>query len=562
MKRLIYRLLSLNIGTKLTITFIFLIFITSVPLSYVVINLSERIFYENTVKSLKDNIISEEFQLRYYMINRDYWSLFKFVKGLAQKNSVSEAAVIDGKGRVLAHSDPQRYPIGSEYSGKGDISYPIVGLGSEVGSVVLLLNRESIWAEFKPIRLFLMFSALPFALISLLLGVLISYRIRSRLSRIEKSIEVAKKGNLAELERVEFLEKDELQDFADFLFETIKALRNYYENIDFAQRFYGNLLNTINELVFVTDRDGKVFYVNDKVRDIGYRMEELIGRSIESIVEYPKEFVQEKESKYREVRVKGRDRAIPALMGVAHYEDWNIVTLVDISDRKVLEEKLKRMELFSTLGEMSANLAHELKNAMLPLNLLSSVDKLSEEDLFVIRNSLSRMTRLVNMFLNFAKPSSVERTKFKLSLVVDEVLSLTETKVKEKNVRIVKKVEDVEVASSRDLIEIILINLLSNAIDAVEERGEVGIQVFLEGGILNIEVWDTGKGIPEEEKEKVFEPFYTTKEGGSGLGLSIVLRNVYLLKGTLELNSEPGKGSIFKIKIPVQGAEHGKYPPY
>ncbi len=559
MERLIAKALSLSIGTKLTLTFIALIAMTSIPLSFVVIQFSEKVFYENVVKSLRDTIVSEELQIRYYIINRDYWSLFKLVRGLVDKTAVREAVVVDGNGKVLAHSDPQRYPIGSSYGGKVDIDYPIKGFRTSIGSVKLVLDEESIWAEFAPVKLFLMFSALPFTLISLVLGLFISYRIRSRLFRITASIEQIRKGDLSNLNRVEFREKDELQEFADFLFSTIKALKNYYENIDYAQKFYMNLLNTINEIVFVTDEEGRIFYANDNVRSIGYKLNDLLGLKIDSLVRYNTK--EEKTNKYREVLILGKHREIPALMGEVIYENWRIVTLIDISDRKAMEEELRRREAMSILGEMSANFAHELKNAMLPLKLLSSVDSFSEEDVRVIRNSLMKMDRLVNMFLNFARPVPVEKTKFSLTSIVEDILSLIERKAKEKGVKLIKDVDDVEVVSSRELIEIILVNLLSNAVDAVDGGGEVGVRVRVREDTLKIEVWDTGRGIPKEDLDRIFEPFYTTKDSGSGLGLSIVMKNVYLLKGSIQVNSEEGKGTIFKVSIPIQGVQGGKHTP-
>lgn len=559
MRNLISKALSLSIGTKLTLTFIALIAITSIPLSFVVVQFSEKIYYENIVKSLKENIISEELQLRYYIINKDYWGLFKFVKGLSEKSSVYEASVVDSNGMVLAHSKPQKYPIGSPYRVKGDIVYPIRGLSSDLGSVILVLDNESIWAEFRPVKLFLMFSALPFTGISLFLGLFISYRIRARLSRIKGSIERINRGQLDELSRVEFLEKDELQEFSDFLFNTISTLRNYYENIDYAQRFYMNLLNTINEIVFVVDEEDKILYTNGRVRQLGYETNDLIGISIGRIVETREAGINFKGQKYREVMVKGRNGHTPALMGVVSYDTWKIITLIDISDRKAMEEKLKRMELLSTLGEMSANFAHELKNAMLPLRLLSSVENFSREDVEVIRNSLSRMSRLVNMFLNFAKPVNVEKTKFKLSLIVDEILFLVSSKVRDKDVELVKEVEDAELITSRDLIEIILINLLSNAVDAVGERGRVGVRAYVEEEVLNIEVWDTGEGISPEDMDRIFEPFYTTKDSGSGLGLAVVMKNVYMLGGNLQVSSQRGRGTTFKVKIPIKGVQDEKH---
>ena len=556
-KVIIDKLLNLSIGTKLTLAFIVLVSITAIPLSIIVIKLSEKVFYDNIIRSLNDSLRSEELQIRYYIINRDYWNLFKLVKGLAEKRSVLEAAVVDEEGKVLAHSSPQEHPIGSFYGSGGDIVDSISGLGSGIGSVVLVLDQESIWEEFKPIRLLILFAAFPFTGLSIFFGVLISSRINTRLSKIRESIERIRRGDLRDPQGVQFREKDELQDFADFLLSTISTMRTYYDNIEYAQRFYMNLLNAINEIVFVIDREERIFYTNSQVKTIGYSMDERMGMNIREIIQIPEgAFTQN--SKYSEVIVKGKERKFPALMGIAEFEDWEILTLIDISERKSMEEKIRRMEIFSTLGEMSANFAHELKNAMLPLGLLSSVNRLSEEDISVIKNSISRMGKLINMFLNFAKPVSVERTKFRISTAVEEVLSLVSSKIRNRNIRLVKDVRDAEVVSSRDLIQIILINLVSNAIDAVGGEGEVGVKVYIKDGVLMMEVWDSGHGIPRDEIGRIFEPFYTTKDSGYGLGLSIVLRNVYLLKGNIHVSSEKGGGTVFKVNIPLRGVQDAK----
>ncbi len=552
MKGLLSKVLSLNMGTKLSLTFALLIALTSVPLSFIIVSYSKKTFYNGILNSVRESLMSEELQLRNHIINRDYWSLFKLVKSLSEKSYVREAVVIDGLGKVLAHSDPQKHPIGSSFGRAGDVEFRVRGFNKDIGKVVVFLDREMIAESFRPIRLFLMASALPFSAVSVLLGFFISYRIRSRLLRIKDSMRKVREGSLKGIERVEFWEKDELQEFSDFLFETISRLKSYHDNLEYAQSFYKNLLDTINELVMVTDQEGKILYANRKIEALGFSMDDLLGLGIENIVEDREgaDF-----SSYREVKVKGKNGSFPALMSVSPVGEWKIISLVDISERKLMEEKLRKMEILSSLGEMSASFAHELKNTMLPLKLLSSVDHLTEEDMEVIRRCIGKADRLVNTFLNFARPTSAEVTKLHLAKVVGDVLFFLEAKIKEKRVNLRKEVENNNVFTNREMLETILINLLSNAVDAVDEGGEVGIRAFVSEGILNVEVWDRGKGIPKEDIDRVFNPFYTTKNSGTGLGLAIVMRNVYLLKGSVEVMSEEGKGTTFKVYIPCRGQE-------
>lgn len=550
------KILSLNIGQKLTLAFLTAIILTSVPLSIMVVGISKRLFFEYSVNSVLDNLRSEEFQLRYHIINRDYWSLFKFTKGLAEKPIVKEVCILDKWGRVLAHSDPQRYPIGSEYPEEGDLSYTIEGVDTNIGKIAVTLDPKAIDAQFAPVKLFLIGSALPSTILSILFGFLIAQRIKSRMDRVRSEMRKLREGRFEEIERVEFLEKDELQDFSDFIFETFEKIREYYDNMEFAQRFYVNLLSSISEVVLVTDKEGRILYANRAIERTGYALNEVIGESIDRFVK--REEIPYEGGPYREVLFKGRKESFPALMGEVDTGEWSIITLVDISERKALEESMKRMELFSVLGEMSANFAHEIKNAMLPLKLLTDIDELGREDVETIKTSITRMDRLVNLFLNFARSSDTKVNKVNLRRFVEEILFFLKPKLEEKEVRLVTDIGECEALISKDLVELILINLITNAIDAVERRGKVEVRGRCEGDLLILEVKDNGKGIPKEELGKIFDPFYTSKKGGTGLGLAIVMKNLYLLGGSVEVSSEVGKGSIFRVKIPVQGAEDGK----
>ncbi len=220
--------------------------------------------------------------------------------------------------------------------------------------------------------------------------------------------------------------------------------------------------------------------------------------------------------------------------------------------RKVIVEK----ERLAMLGEMASVLAHEIRNPLGSIKgfaqYLSEQDSAKKELLDIIVSESKRLERLTDDMLVYARPVELRLEEISLhELINDVVQSLQPTHNTSSNIDIKTLVPtDIKVNSDRDKLRQILINIIQNSIDAVNENGIIEIKTEPSDDKITILVSDNGRGMDNETKQRAFKPFFTTKTMGTGLGLAIVDKLIKSISGTIELESEPHKGSTFRITIP------------
>ncbi len=259
--------------------------------------------------------------------------------------------------------------------------------------------------------------------------------------------------------------------------------------------------------------------------------------------------------------VKIRDRGRKDEIGVL-INSYN--EMVDkLSERKELEEKLKKTEQLSLIGQLSSGIAHEIRN---PLNFLSlsighikeSIIEGKEEDKAEIIKLLDNLTKeiykvneLIHNFLFLGKPITLNKSWIMTEGLIQEAVYLVKDKVKD-GVEILVACRDGNspMFCDREYMRICLLNLLLNAVQAIDGTGHVVIECGSEERVAYISVKDTGAGIEKEELEKIFEPYYSTKKFGMGLGLAITKRFVEAHGGTISIESRIGEGTTMKIAVP------------
>jgi signal transduction histidine kinase len=224
------------------------------------------------------------------------------------------------------------------------------------------------------------------------------------------------------------------------------------------------------------------------------------------------------------------------------------------------EEELMHADRLAVLGELSATLAHEVRNPLAAVK--GAVEILREpgsssaersEFLAILEKEVERLNRVVDNYLSVAKRSPIQTGRAELAEVVSSVVALVEGRTRKQsiNVQISHSNEQAAVPLNPDLLRQVILNLFLNSISAMPDGGLLDITTELQDGYLKISVGDTGMGMGEEEQSRVFDPFYTTKEGGSGLGLSIVKRIVEGLGGSVGLESQKGLGTRVSMSIPI-----------
>lgn len=228
----------------------------------------------------------------------------------------------------------------------------------------------------------------------------------------------------------------------------------------------------------------------------------------------------------------------------------------------VANGELARRERLSILGEVAAKLAHQLRTPLAAALLyvghlarpgLAEADRVRFADKTLGR--LRYLERLIQDMLAFVKGQQGQRIQFGVHALVDEVWQVIEPQATllEVTLELVRQGGDERLEADRPAVLGSLINLLENAVQASEPGGKVTFTVISGGAFVAFRVADQGQGIAEADRERLFEPFYTTRSEGSGLGLAIVKQTADAHGGWLEVNSEPGKGSQFGLFLPVAG---------
>ena len=261
--------------------------------------------------------------------------------------------------------------------------------------------------------------------------------------------------------------------------------------------------------------------------------------------------------------------------------------LRDSQERLILSEKL------ASLGTMAAGMAHEIKNPLVSLRTFTQLLTQKWEDkeyrekfAAIIPHEIERINKIAESLLKFGRPMKPELVKVDVNTLLEEVILLFENEFKKYNVRVTKKIAELpEIYGDPGQLSQAFVNIVKNGLEAMQEKGgelvvktDIGEVIKLgKGGkrqavqkgdevvwgeeeehgrpvpVIFIEITDTGEGISEESMKSLFDPFYTTKMSGTGMGLPITLRIIEEHKGSLKVRSRPGKGTTFIITLPQKG---------
>ena len=239
-----------------------------------------------------------------------------------------------------------------------------------------------------------------------------------------------------------------------------------------------------------------------------------------------------------------------------------IILIRDITKLQKLRVIANRNNRMKELGEMAASVAHEIRN---PLGGIEGFATLLSRDLvdqpeqqqmahYIIEGTKS-LNRLVTNVLNYTRPMHLELQICNINEVIDDVIKITKTDSHlNKNINIKFEILNGSIFLSIDkiLIKSALLNTIINGIQAMSNGGELTIKSYRKDESANIEISDNGEGISEENIEKIFSPFFTTKHTGSGIGLAETHKIIQAHGGTIEVDSKCKDGTTFIIKIPFK----------
>jgi two-component system, sporulation sensor kinase E len=358
-----------------------------------------------------------------------------------------------------------------------------------------------------------------------------------------------------------------------------QSLQSFVLKLSREKGFLETLFNTIQEGIIVTGADGRISYLNAAASELlGIDAERAVGEPLSRHVrelDWRKIWSADKDE-WRKVMTHELEVFYPRQRFLSFYivplvdEGSSVVTgmaiiLRDVTETRKNTESAIESERLSALTLLAAGVAHEIGN---PLNSLNIHLQLMErelktlppekaeplrEDLRVARDEIARLDRIISQFLRAVRPTKPELQRASINEIVTEALALLEREIRDRDILVEQELGRNLPQSLVDRAQLkqAFYNLIKNALQAMRAGGILRVRTEATDVHIIVSFIDTGHGIAPEQIGRVFEPYYTTKEEGSGLGLMIVQRIVREHGGSLEVESDAGRGTTVRIKLPI-----------
>ena len=345
--------------------------------------------------------------------------------------------------------------------------------------------------------------------------------------------------------------------------------------------FSENIVESLNVGVLAVDLEGSIEAWNSRMEQlIGVKRSDAVGRPLREIL--PQDLVQEIAAHVDQEQVAGiykfrlrhQERtailnvSITPLVGKVGENIGRLLLFDDVTQRERMEEQMTQTEKLTSLGLLAAGVAHEVNTPLAVIsNYIQMLAKQMPEDdprhaiIEKIIKQTFRASEIANQLLNFSRTGPGELADVDLNRVVEETLSLVAHPLKTSQIQVVKQLTAgiPAVRGSANKLQQVFLNLFLNARDAMPSGGMLEIRTAAHNGSVEIEIVDTGNGIPLEHIHKIFDPFFTTKTvgRGTGLGLSVSYGIIKEHAGKIDVRSTPGRGTAFHVEFPaVRNAVH------
>ncbi len=340
------------------------------------------------------------------------------------------------------------------------------------------------------------------------------------------------------------------------------------------ERKYRSVFEKSKDIVFIADADLNLKDVNEATSAIlGFEKEEMLNMSLLDILELPqhkKQLIDSLQSKkevndFEVLVITKSGEKKNCIITVTQEEDYKQTNYVqgiihDITNLRRMEKATLQAEKLAAAGRLVRTLAHEVRN---PLNNITlSVEQMmqdvkdesSELYLSMIQRNSKRISDLISELLNTSRPSEISLEEHIIQTILDDVISAAIDRLTLKHIKLeVDYPQDsLLVKADKEKLKIALLNIVINAIEAMEEgKGKLSIILTAEDQLVVLRISDNGCGISEENISRLFEPYFTQKRNGVGLGLAFTLNILQAHKASIEVTSAPGQGTTFTITFPI-----------
>lgn len=507
--------------------------------------------------------------------------------------TVYDAAIVDSYGKVILHSDPDF--IGKEMPDRPDLQrlqdanfrqqlrmvynppsvyevrMPLQLNGTPFGSVRLGVSTVFIKAELTPrLQHAVMFSAIAI-LLSLLLAAGLSHLALGPLEKLSRNLDSATAGNADAIVSENEGERDEYGLVTLKVAHLGKQMRDAREIFSALKDNVDQIMANLQDGLMLFTSDFRVVLVSASVeRFVGLPRRELLGRTAKEVFTGSSPLVELLLDSFRSRRPIAQ-REIEAANGKRVQVSLDFIqergthigallTLRDAESVHRIEDEIELSRRMSASGRVTRGVAHEVKNPInaivLHLQLLQTklqqIDPDTRRHMEIIGSEIHRLDRVVQILVDFTRPRDLHMEEMDLRQLLEDVSVLATPDAERHGVTITRTLGDKPLISrvDPDLIKQALLNVVINGVQAMVNGGALSISARSEGDNIITEIRDQGIGIPPEVQEKIFELYFTTKKGGSGIGLAQTFQIIQWHNGSIDFDSIAGQGTTFRLCLP------------
>ncbi|MBI2202928.1 MAG: HAMP domain-containing protein [Candidatus Rokubacteria bacterium] len=478
-----------------------------------------------------------------------------------------------------------------------DVSVPIVVNAEKWGTARVGVSRRRMEAEIRKTRLELGMLTAITLLLSGIAALLVARRIASPVRQLAEGVSAISRGEFNQ--RIDRQAADEIGQLAaafnhmaaqllqqrSALEAAHTELSRRFEELSDLKSYTDNILRSLTSGIVTIDLEGRVVTLNPAAELLtGFFAGEAVGRYCTELFSQTAEIGEllmetlAKRSPMAGVAITFKRRngtGIPVEFSTAPLragegKDLGVVGMFrDVSVVRDLESQLRRSDRLAAVGTFAAGLAHEIKNPLTSLLTFSRhLQRRFDDEVFrekfqrVVPRELERINGIVDRLLELTRPARLDFKLVGIPALLERVLDLYANEVESKQIRVVRDVaRDLpRIEADPDALYRAFVNLVGNALDAMSTGGRLTLRAGWANGDRSaarrarhvaIEVQDDGVGIPEADTDRVFNPFFTTKDTGTGLGLALTHKIIDDHGGTIDVASGAGRGATFRITLPV-----------
>src|SRR3984893_2033840 len=368
---------------------------------------------------------------------------------------------------------------------------------------------------------------------------------------------------------------DELGQVSRKITQVGQQLRGVHEIFSTLRENMDSVMAGLEDGLLLFTRDARAVMVSPAAEKflgapaghfLGRRVNEIfpLGHPLHEVLHVEGDILSEIAAETDLVTIEGTRRVGVSVQAIQ--EDGErmgaLVTLRDLDSIESINTQLQVSERLAALGRITAGVAHEVKNPLNSMrlwleNLKESLppepDSGTTQAVQVLDKEIDRLDAVVKRFLDFTRPMDIRLEATQLADVLKEVVEIAKPQLRKSKIQVAQLIPiDVpEVYVDRALLKQAVLNLVLNAVEAMPSGGQLRLMLSRRGEMAEITVGDTGKGIPVENRQKIFQLFFTTRPGGSGIGLASTFRIVQLHNGSIDFTSEVGRGTTFRIELPL-----------